>query len=328
MTEKMALTLAAILFLTLFGLSQAVVAQETSTPTPVPTATPVANYLIGFRVEWDNAMDLDLLVHQRSIDETIYWDNRTSSSGGVLDSGQGNNYCREVSALPFEAVTWTFGVPQGEYVIQVQISLECDVLDLAQFALFAVWNDGHLEPLHNGGLSAQDERWTMEYANPVAPPTPELLPYGPLDPGLEPVHGSITLDPEGYYQEMVIGGAINLGETANTAFQGFIQWNPHLCFTLAETPSELWMETMYGYGDPVLIIVDPTNHWWYNDDAGAETWLISEVDYEIRDSRTQSDSLDPLLILDEPPQGRYCLWLGSMTGEHYQTNLRITLLES
>lgn len=324
-----ALTATVLLLTTSLGLSPGVVAQEdpTLTPTPVPSPTAIASYLIGFRVEWDNGMDLDLVVYQTSIDEIIYWDNRTSSTGGALDSSAGNDFCRDVAARPFETITWSGGAPRDEYAIQVQISLDCDVTQDPQFTLFTVWSDSHLETLRTGHLSTEEDKWTTAYSNPTDPPTPDLLPYGPLDPNLEPVYGSITLDPGGFYQEMVIGGAINLGETADTAFQGFIQANPHLCFASEEAPSQLWIQTMYGHGDPVLIVVDPLNRWWYNDDAGAEIWLISETDFEIREPLTQSDSLDPLIILDRPPQGRYCLWLGSMTGGHFQTHLRISLQE-
>jgi hypothetical protein len=210
-------------------------------------------------------------------------------------------------------------------VIQVQISKECNVTADPQFTFSTIWSDGE-ELEHTGILTADDPKWGAELNFDGTPPTMRLEPYGPLNPNEEPVYGTTVLGAEDFYEEMVIGGAINLGETGDTAFQGFIQSNPHLCFEIVRGAGDLWLQTMFGAGDPALILVDPRNRWWYNDDAGAETWVIAPNGFDVVPAPVSSDDLNPLLRLSDPPQGRYCVWLATMTGEHHNTHLRISLL--
>ena len=94
----------------------------TSTPTPEPTATRVEDLGTGdvqVTLTWDSVNDLDLWVTDPA-DETIYYHNKTSASGGELDV-DANPGCNDLTSSPVENIFWPTGdSPEGTYTIYVQ----------------------------------------------------------------------------------------------------------------------------------------------------------------------------------------------------------------
>lgn len=107
----------------------------TSPPIPTPTAgpspTPPPNEaLLGtgdvqVTLRWDTTDDLDLYVVDPSGD-TIYYADRTSSSGGELDI-DANPGCRNLVQNPVENVFWPpDNSPSGDYEVRVRLFSYCE----------------------------------------------------------------------------------------------------------------------------------------------------------------------------------------------------------
>jgi hypothetical protein len=72
---------------------------------------------------WGDAADLDLVVTDPN-GETIYYDSKTSSSGGQLDV-DANGGCDTAITSPAENIVWPDTGPAGQYLVQVSMFDDC-----------------------------------------------------------------------------------------------------------------------------------------------------------------------------------------------------------
>ncbi|GAB4480147.1 MAG: hypothetical protein OHK0031_01070 [Anaerolineales bacterium] len=125
----------------------------TQTPSPVPSATRVESLGTGdvqLTLTWNSVNDLDLWVTDPQ-GTLIYYNNRSSSSGGELDV-DANPGCQNLTAQPVENIYWPSGkAPSGEYVVSVNYFQQCQSLAETAFTL-RVLVDGQVQTF-SGSLS-------------------------------------------------------------------------------------------------------------------------------------------------------------------------------
>ena len=107
---------------------------ETAETAPAPetaiTVEPVPDQILiaaGIQVslDWTGAADMNLQVRDPS-GETLYWDSRTTSNGGIFGF-DANGLCEVISESPVETAVWQPGfLPTGSYEILVFYRQACD----------------------------------------------------------------------------------------------------------------------------------------------------------------------------------------------------------
>lgn len=129
----------------------------TLTPTAAPTATRVQSLGTGdvqVTLIWNSTNDLDLWVTDPR-GTLIYFNNRTSSSGGELDV-DANPGCQNRTSQPVENIFWPAGqAPAGEYVVSVNYFQGCETSLPTSFTL-RVLVDGQ-EQTFSGTLTTVGE---------------------------------------------------------------------------------------------------------------------------------------------------------------------------
>lgn len=126
-------------------------------PTPTPAPTRVQSLGTGdvqATLIWNSTNDLDLWVTDPR-GTLIYFNNRTSSSGGELDV-DANPGCQNPTNQPVENIFWPAGkAPTGEYVISVNYFQGCETSLPTSFTL-RVLVDGQ-EQTFSGALTTVGE---------------------------------------------------------------------------------------------------------------------------------------------------------------------------
>jgi len=122
--------------------------------------------------------------------------------------------------------------------------------------------------------------------------------YGPLDPNAEPNYGSVRLDTgfpnDPYRVEMTSGGSIDVDDlNIGSGCYGYAAASPDFSLTWRGSTQNLrfFFSATMG-GDTTLLINTPDDRWLCNDDA-------------------PYGSLDPLIDISNPANGRYDIWVGS-----------------
>ena len=107
-----------------FSLSDGSAAAAADPSAEVPSQVLIAAG-IETRLSWTGAADLNLQVRDPS-GETLYWDSRTTTNGGIFGF-DANGLCEVVSAAPVETATWQPGfLPTGSYEVLVFYREACD----------------------------------------------------------------------------------------------------------------------------------------------------------------------------------------------------------
>jgi hypothetical protein len=115
-------------------------------------AVDVGNGQIQVSVSWDVDSDLDLHVVDPSDDE-VYYNNKSSASGGQLDLDSNAN-C-EIDGIRNENVTWLQDAPAGTYTVRLDLFDECDVMPTNYVVTIQV--AGQPTQIHTGTLPGEGD---------------------------------------------------------------------------------------------------------------------------------------------------------------------------
>ncbi len=111
--------------------------------TSLPTLTPVAVPTMGTgdiqaTLRWNNLNDLDLHVTDPAGNE-IFFGNKSSPTGGLLDVDNNAGCDERMSERPVENIYWPSGsAPSGEYLVSVVLFEQCDSFDSSAFSVTVV----------------------------------------------------------------------------------------------------------------------------------------------------------------------------------------------
>lgn len=97
---------------------------------------------LQINLSWDTDADVDLHVVEPS-GETIYWANRNSRTGGLLDLDS-NAGCR-IDGVRNENITWARGAPRGSFTVFVNYFSSCGVPNTNYIVRFNCGRDSRLE---------------------------------------------------------------------------------------------------------------------------------------------------------------------------------------
>lgn len=99
---------------------------------------------LEIKCEWDNPVDIDLLVEEPS-DEIIYYDNPSSENLGYLNRDS-NPFCW-LDSLNSESVIYNdeAAIEVGEYKVMARFLSSCDISDTTNYSISVLFNDELLD---------------------------------------------------------------------------------------------------------------------------------------------------------------------------------------
>ncbi len=233
----------------------------------IPDQVPIAAG-IQVSLDWRGSADMNLQVRDPA-GETLYWDSRTTSNGGVFGF-DANGLCEVISESPVETATWQPGfLPTGSYEILVFYAQVCDasassVPFSVQVAVDGVESgavEGILAPPQPGQDSVYVARFEID-GNGLAT----------VHPGGVYPDSSLTLLPEAFD----ISSDVPLAIERNTPITGEISnQQSFVTYAFVGTANEVISVDMQALGpnlDTLLQIVDSSGALIsVNDDANATT---------------------------------------------------------
>lgn len=128
-------------------------------PTPVPQPTLVLGTGdVQITLSWSSTNDLDLWVTDPA-GTRIFYDNKSSSTGGVLDV-DANPGCQRLTNQPVENIFWPQGeAPTGEFVVEVYYYQQCEETSAAEYQV-RILVDGRVEEIA-GTITTVNEKHTV-----------------------------------------------------------------------------------------------------------------------------------------------------------------------
>ena len=105
------------------------------------------------------------------------------------------------------------------------------------------------------------------------------------------LHLTANFTPDPYEVETVAGGDIDVSTCIEGAY-GYVTSNPDFDFYWdgESSTGELYIKFV-GAGDTTMLINGPDEDWFFNDDA---------------------DGVDPIVKIDNPGEGLYSVWIGTV----------------
>jgi hypothetical protein len=126
-----------------------------ATPTPVPTAAPIALNNMSVALSWTTIDDLDLEVRD-PIGNTVFFNN--AAAGGATLLANVNNGCTNTVTNPIETIRWAPGrVPAGSYEILVYYNRACRQPPAPVDFTVTVTVNGRAQPPIQGRLNLNEQ---------------------------------------------------------------------------------------------------------------------------------------------------------------------------
>lgn len=268
--------------------------ESTSTVAPTESSSDVPEQILiagGIEVSlsWTGAADMNLQVRDPS-GETLYWDSRTTTNGGVFGF-DANGLCEIISDNPVETATWAPGfLPTGSYEILVFYKEVCDPLVSSVPFTITADVDGTTIGTFDGTLVApltgQDSVYLARFVV-------DEDAQAELTPGGVYTDASLNNLPTGFS----IASDTPIGINRDTPVQGRITNDqPYVTYSFPGTAGEVvsvGMQTVDGNLDTLLQVVSSNGALvGVNDDSGVSTnsfvsnlRLINDDTYTIIASR-------------------------------------------
>ncbi|MCY4466532.1 MAG: PPC domain-containing protein [Chloroflexi bacterium] len=223
---------------------------------------------IDVRLSWSGAADLNLEVRDPT-GESLYWDSRTTSSGGVFGF-DANGLCEVVSDNSVETATWQPGyLPTGSYEIIVYYESACDA-QTGSVQFFAdVSVDGALSGQASGTLSPPAPGQSSVFVGrfEIVADGSAVVSRGGAYPST-----SLSVLPSGYAAAASVAQPITRGTSVTGAITNA---QPVVAYRFPGAADEIVSINMQAVGpnlDTLLQLVDPAGTVVdINDDAGGTT---------------------------------------------------------